>query len=208
MGYAIRVTTRAVEAVAGSDQAAGIVAAEATGVKLGLRAKWGGGDLRSRPKSKLVPQGSGWTMEGASGSPYSSYAGTPVAGAFSPGMPQSPYMMSPGIGMTPPGATPGTPLPSTSSFGPPPTPLRSTSGGSTHLGPPRTPAYAPSPRFPSGSGSPSPVLGGAELSSNGNGNGYASTPGTPAYATFPASPNPANGNGFHFGPPPRGKKDD
>ncbi|EDR04049.1 endoplasmic reticulum-derived transport vesicle ERV46 [Laccaria bicolor S238N-H82] len=58
MGYAIRITTRAVEVVSGADQTPGIVAAEASGAKVGLRSKWGGGELRARPNTgKMVPQG-------------------------------------------------------------------------------------------------------------------------------------------------------
>jgi len=83
MGYAIRITTRAVEVVSGADQTPGIVAAESSGVKVGLRGKWGGSELRPRPMGgKLVPQGSGWVMEGGGGSPYSSY--NPGSGFPSP----------------------------------------------------------------------------------------------------------------------------
>ncbi|TFK34540.1 DUF1692-domain-containing protein [Crucibulum laeve] len=193
MGYAIKITTRAVEVVSGADQAPGIVAAEASGAKAGLRAKWGGGDLRSRTTSgRMVRQGSGWVMEGNGGhSGYSSYAGTPATAAF----PQSPFLPSPSVFTS----NPSTPNPqssgfptSASTFGPgpavPPTPsnVRSPSG----LGPPRTPslhsAHSPSPPVPS-------------------------APGTPAYATFPPSPNPVNGGGFSVGVPPRKvspKKDD
>lgn len=144
MGYAIRITTRAVEVVSGADQTPGIVAAESSGVKVGLKAKWGGGELRSRPggNGKLVPQGGGWVMEGGSNSPYSSYNNTPLLSGFpsSNGLP-SPYINS-GT------SSPSTPLPGTpgsiglgypsSPFGPMPSP-----GGirtSASLGPsPRTP---------------------------------------------------------------------
>lgn len=212
MGYAIRITYRAVEVVSGADQTAGIVAAESSGVKIGLRSKWGGAELRSRPKSgKLVPQGSGWTMEGnGNGSPYASYNGTPVAGAFSPGV-HSPYLTS-----TPASPLPGTPASVGLGYpsgtfgpsGPPPTPgLRSASS----LGPPRTPSYAPQAQRASSNGtpySPMPASAAPDVTSFGN----VSVPGTPAsYATFPSSPNPAtNGNGFHMGPPPKKmtKKDD
>lgn len=143
MGYAIRITTRAVEVVSGADQTPGIVAAESSGVKVGLKAKWGGGELRSRPgNGKLVPQGGGWVMEGGSNSPYSSYNNTPLLSGFpsSNGLP-SPYITS---GTSAPSTPhPGTPgsiglgYPS-SPFGPMPSP-----GGiraSASLGPsPRTP---------------------------------------------------------------------
>ena len=64
MGYAIRITTRAVEVVSGADQTPGIVAAESSSVKVGLRGKWGRSELRSWPAGgKLVPQGSGWSWK-------------------------------------------------------------------------------------------------------------------------------------------------
>ena len=150
MGYAIRITTRAVEVVSGADQTPGIVAAESSGVKVGLKAKWGGSELRSRPgNGKLVPQGGGWVMEGGSNSPYSSYNSTPLLSGFpsANGLP-SPYVTS--APSTPQPGTPGTiglGYPS-SPFGPTPSP-----GGiraSASLGPaPRTPA--PVARTPSGS---------------------------------------------------------
>ena len=81
MGYAIRITTRAVEVVSGADQMPGIVAAEASRAKVGLRSKWG--ELRARLKSgKMVPQGSGWVLEGSSTSPYASYANMLLTGGF------------------------------------------------------------------------------------------------------------------------------
>ncbi|KAF9475437.1 DUF1692-domain-containing protein [Pholiota conissans] len=207
MGYAIRITTRAVEVVSGADDAQGIVAAESSGVRIGLRSKWGGSELRARPKSgKLVPQGNGWTMEGAvspgsigGGSPYGSYAGTPVTPAYSPaGM--SPY--SPQVSL------PGSPaLGGSSSFAPPP--------HSAHAVPPplRTPAFGVPSRSVSGNGAYASAYG------NGNGNGSSSNghspllsagelspapPGTPGvgYAMFPPTPNPVNGGGFNIAPPP------
>lgn len=113
MGYAIRITTRAVEVVSGADQTAGLVAAEASGAKVGLRSKWGGGELRARPKSgRMVPQGNGWVMEGSQ-SPYASYTNSPVSGQFSPSLPgqTSPYLgtTSPYLGASPQSSAPGTP---------------------------------------------------------------------------------------------------
>ncbi|KDR78584.1 hypothetical protein GALMADRAFT_244023 [Galerina marginata CBS 339.88] len=227
MGYAIRITTRAVEVVSGSDQAVGLVAAESTGVKVGLRAKWGGSELRSRPKSgKLVPQGGGWTMEGGPGSPYSSYSGTPVTGAFSPGPPQSPFVNSAMLGPS----VPNSPMPGSAAsvglgypsgtFGPmvPPTPggLRSASS----MGPPRTPGFPPrTPSLGNGNGHSNGLYSSLPTAATQGSaapdvSGFGSMPGTPGagYATFPVSPNPAvNGNGFHIAPPPRKivpKKDD
>jgi hypothetical protein len=207
MGYAIRITTRAVEVVSGADSSPGIVAAEASGVKVGLRAKWGGTELRAR--AKLVPQGNGWTVEGSSpglapssASPYSAgYAGTPTtAGMYSPGfsVPATPNPYS--VPATPHSTT-------TSSFGPPPTPGMARSASS--FGPPRT-APGFTPRSTSGNGFPSVHVTSPSV---GNGNGVTDAgQASPFYnGSFPASPNPpVNGNGFPAGPPPRapGKKDD
>ena len=226
MGYAIRITTRAVEVVTGADDAPGLVAAEASGVRLGLRGKWSGAELRSRPKSgKLVPQGNGWTMEGAgsplgSGSPYGSYAGTPVTPAFTPsGL--SPYAGAASL--------PGSPsLGGHSAFGPAPplTPggaLRSTSG--LGAAPPRTPASSAFGPRSASHGSAGINGNGVSAYGNGNGSGHGSyepsptlsdlglpplTPGV-GYAAFPPTPNPATGGGFQIAPPPKrngGKKDD
>ncbi|KAE9402467.1 hypothetical protein BT96DRAFT_918166 [Gymnopus androsaceus JB14] len=89
----MRITSRAVQVVTGSDEEV-IVAASSSGAKAGLRSKWGGGELRSR--GKMVRQGSEWTMESNPGSPaigggYGSYTGTPVLSTFSP-IPNSPYL--------------------------------------------------------------------------------------------------------------------
>lgn len=136
MGYAIRITTRAVEVVSGADQTPGIVAAESSGVKVGFRGKWGGTELRSRPGGgKLVPQGSGWVMEGGGGSPYSGYNNT-ASGAPSPGLPPSP---SPYV--TSARSAPSTPLPGSVGLGYPsgsfgPAPLPGGIRASTSLGPP------------------------------------------------------------------------
>jgi len=184
MGYAIRITVRAVEVVSGADQAPGIVAAEASGVKVGLRAKWGGSHLRPRPKSaRMVPQGSGWVLEGNE----SPYTGTPVSNGFltpaaasshspylSPSVPATPAANSGyGLGFSPGAFSPSSGLPSTPGAG------RSTSG----LGPTRT--------------TRSPVAGAGLLPP--------SVPGTPGTYAFPTSSSPnGNGNVFLTGPsPPR-----
>ena len=82
MGYAICITTCAVEVISG----AGLeLSLQSSSVKVGLRAKWGWSKLRSQPGcNKLVPQGSGcqWVMEGGSSSPYSSYNNTPLLSGF------------------------------------------------------------------------------------------------------------------------------
>ncbi|KAL5526702.1 hypothetical protein ACEPAF_8427 [Sanghuangporus sanghuang] len=77
-GWAFRISSKAIDVVSGADRAPGIVAAEATGAQ--TRRKWGasgGGELRAR----VSRQANGWVVDG--GSPYGSYAGTPVGGAFS-----------------------------------------------------------------------------------------------------------------------------
>ena len=209
MGYAIRITTRAVEVVSGADQTAGIVAAESSGVKIGLRAKWGGSELRARPKSgKLVPQGSGWTMEGGSGSPYSSYTNTPLTGMFSSTTGPSPFNPHPSAPNTPnPGSGTGLGYPSgtlSASGFPPALGSRSASLNSASLAPPPRTPFTPNSGLPY-----SPLPTGATQGSSvaPDASGFGSAPPTPGvgYATFPASPNPANGggtNGFHIAPPP------
>ncbi|KIK60149.1 hypothetical protein GYMLUDRAFT_244581 [Collybiopsis luxurians FD-317 M1] len=235
MSYAIRIGTRAVQVVTGSEDEV-IVAASSSGAKAGLRSKWGGGELRSR---KMIRQGSGWTMESAPGSPaisvgggggYGSYANTPVSSTFSPAA--SPYLASPSFNspMIPSSSNPGTPNPSATSFGPPPSAPRSRPSSLYHS---RTPGGSmsisgsslSSAAFPvsndATAGSPATGAGvpGAVGSAVGAGSNFPpSIPGTPSYAMFPPTPNPANGNGssgFPTGPPPRrtpsggsGKKDD
>lgn len=194
MGYAIRITTRAVEVVSGADSKPGIVAAEATGVKVGLRAKWGGSELRSRTQSgRMVRQGNGWVLEGSTNPPYASYAPTPVTGAFAP--PASPYLQSAGPSTAPPHSAVGMGFPS-STFGPGPAPgTPGVNGHGGHLrtpsllgGPPRTPRTPYTSSLQANGGTPPPPPGGAgEL------------PGTPSYALFPPTPNPANGNGNGHG---------
>ncbi|KAJ2926847.1 hypothetical protein H1R20_g10243, partial [Candolleomyces eurysporus] len=190
--YAIRITTRAVEVVSGADQSPGIVAAESSGVKVGLRAKWGGSELRARPGASSR---AGWA---------SPYAGTtPITGSY--GAMPSPYLSS-NVYSNPTTPNPATPHSSIGLGYPavPPTPgsIRT----SASLGPPpmRTPSYGSGNN---GAGSPSLAPPPSSPLPPG------SVPSTPsAYATFPASPNPTNGNGFQMGPPPprKGgpKKDD
>lgn len=198
MGYAIRVTNRAVEVVSGSaDGSGGIVTAESTGVRVGLRAKWGGADLRSRAgkSPKVIPQGSGWTVDGSpvSASSYASYTGTPVLGSFSPalsgGIPHSPYLASPNTASLPPySPRPYSPNPAASTLSP--GVLRSVSGSaglgppprsamSASFGPRSMSASSPTPGFPTspspmptaatfGSSAPASVLSEASLLTNGH----------------------------------------
>lgn len=218
MGYAIRITTRAVEVVAGGDQSQDIVASASSGVKVGLRQKWGGGELRNRP-GKMVRQGSGWVMEGTPGVGSPAYLTTPLssaAGAF----PTSPYPGSPYTGGTPPSpyvgnpmnsagfppSAPGTPNPASSTFGP-------------NVRPPPSRGAPGTPRSSSLISRPLSINSAASLGSTPMSSaasfGAPPVPGTPGYGIFPPTPNPAagNGSGFPTGPPPRRtsggpKKDD
>ncbi|KAF8800483.1 hypothetical protein BYT27DRAFT_7200055 [Phlegmacium glaucopus] len=187
MGYTNRITTCAVEVVSGADQAPGIVAVESSGVKVGLRVKWGGSELRARPRSgKLVPQGSGWVTEGGNTSPYSSHNNTTLllTGFPSPGIP-SPYINSAtSAPSTPNPATPGSVglgYPS-GSFGP-----ISSPGGSVHS------PLSPGPTqtlLPSDPNDPGVVL---------------DMPSSASHSEYPASANPSNRNGFQMTllPPPK-----
>lgn len=191
MGYAIRITTRAVEVVSGADSTPGIVAAEASGVKVGLRAKWGGGELRARTLSgRMVRQGNGWVLEGSPGasSPYGSYTPSPASASFP--APGSPYAQSPTSVPLPSGSAP--PLPQSAispgfPFGP------GTPGMNGHHGHMRTPSLLGGgpPRTPrtgvvqtNGTTPPPPPSGGP-----------AEQIGTPLYPNFPPTPNPAHSNG-------------
>ena len=209
MGYAIRVTNRAVEVVTGVDESSSIVAAESSGVRVGLRGKWGGGELRSRGKSaKVIPQGSGWTLEGSTtGSPYASYAGTPLPAAYSPslgvGVSPSPYLPQSAGSLPSYSSRLHSPSPGTVASG-----IRSVSSASPSLGPPRsamTASFGPvssMSTFPPsstvatfGSSIPSTTTSEFEGSVFENGNGQdikqPTTPGV-AYARFPSeSPQPA-----------------
>ncbi|KAH9838727.1 DUF1692-domain-containing protein [Rhodofomes roseus] len=187
MGYAVRITDRAVEAVSGVDKSQGIVAAEASGVGVGIRKRLGNTDVRLRGNRQSWADGGG-------GSAYSSYAGTPVSGAFpSPQLaayPSSPYA-----------ASISSPLPSA-----PPMDRRSSGLGfglnSPSFGP--VPSTAP----PQGRRSPnSPFLTAATAGSPYSGTlSVPPTPGTAQsgfYSHFPPTPNPANA-GFPRSPAPGG----
>ncbi|KAI0833861.1 DUF1692-domain-containing protein [Trametes gibbosa] len=213
MGYAVKITGHAVDAVTGADKTNGLVAAESSGISGGLRKRFGSGDLRLRPSNRVVRQGNSWVVDG--GSPYGSYAGTPVSAGF--GSPHSSAHPSPYVPSFPgsPNPAPGTP------------------GGGTYglgIGSPMLGVRSPSSRPASmvgGStpGSPFPTAATAGSPYTPNGSGLLSTPGTPGlYAHFPPTPHTANGYGGTFaaqqsGPPPlarrgtdnsmgSGKKDD
>lgn len=160
MGYAVKITTHAVEAVSGSDKSQGIVAAEASGIG---RKRWGSTDLHKRSGSRILPQGSGWVVEG--GSPYGSYAGTPVSNGF-PSPALSSYS-SPGF----PGSVPVSPNPN----GPPPS-KRSSTGYAMGLASP--PVFGPSSQS-----APTPYSPVAATSP---------IPGSAFYSHFPPTPNGAS----------------
>ncbi|KAJ6468674.1 endoplasmic reticulum vesicle transporter-domain-containing protein [Mycena vitilis] len=223
MGYAIKVTTAAVSTLSASSDSE-ITPAVASGTS--LRNKFSGASLRARPKSaRLVPQGNGWVLESAPGSPAayggggggggagSPYSGTPVSGTFpsspyagspgpfSPGLGAGPY--SPGMGA---GSQPGTPsgvglgFPA-GAFGPGSPGPGHGHGHNSALSPPppmsarSTSGLGPGPR------SPRPTSIGSTL---GGGGGMGSVPGTPQYGIFPPTPGP--GAGFSVPPPPPGKR--
>ncbi|TFK93799.1 DUF1692-domain-containing protein [Polyporus arcularius HHB13444] len=198
MGYAVKIGSHAVEAVTGADKTNGIVAAESTSISANLRSRFGSGDLRLRPGGKqdrVVRQGNSWVVEG--GSPYGSYAGTPVSGTFGSPLPSaSPY--------TPSFPFPGSPNPATADGGTP----RSASYG---LGISPNPALSPglSPRIvsspagppprssmlsPHTPGSPFPTAATAGSPyTPGHQGSTLSTPNTPnLYAHFPPTPVPGS----------------
>ena len=184
MGYAVRITDRAVEVVTGADKAEGIVAVEASGVGVGIRKRLGSADLRLRNHRQGWPDG---------GSAYSSYAGTPVSGGFpSPqfaGYPSSPY--AGGI---------ASPVPSA-----PPMDRRSSSGLGFGLS---SPSFGPAPMTapPQGRRSPNPAFSTAATAGSPY-SGQLSVPPTPGtaqsgfYSHFPPTPNPASA-GFPRSPVP------
>jgi len=187
MGYAVKITTHAVEAVTGADKTQGIVAAEASGIA-GVRKRWGSSDLRLRPgSSKIVRQGSGWAVEG--GSPYGSYTGTPVTAGFSPAS----TTFSPTYGVN---GSAGT----SPAVAPPP--LRQSSYG-LGLGSPHVatvPGVSPgvSPTVPGAE----PAISAAATAGSPYGVSPSAAPGGALYSHFPPTPNPANGNGFPRSPIP------
>lgn len=188
MGYAVRITDRAVEAVSGVDKSQGIVAAEASGVGVGIRKRLGSADLRLRGNRQSWADGGG--------SAYSSYAGTPVSGAFpSPqfaGYPSSPYAAS----IT-------SPLPSA-----PPIDRRSSSGLGFGL---NSPSFGPAPMTapPQGRRSPNPPSFPTAATVGSPYGGTLSVPPTPGtsqsgfYSHFPPTPNPVSA-GFPRSPVPGG----
>ncbi|KAJ7644363.1 endoplasmic reticulum vesicle transporter-domain-containing protein [Roridomyces roridus] len=181
MGYAVRITTAAVEAVVGDPDSE--ITPTPVASASALRSKFSGASLRARPKSgRLIPQGNGWVMEGTPGSPAfgsSSPFGTPVSSSFPPASPFSPYAGNNGA------SQPGTP-----GFGPPPMSARSSSGLGHNSG------RAASIGNAAGLGISSPRFNGDSPSA----------PGTPQYGVFPPTPLP--GQGFTMGtpPPPQGKR--
>ncbi|KAH9948568.1 endoplasmic reticulum vesicle transporter-domain-containing protein [Amylocystis lapponica] len=215
MGYAVRIGSRAMEAVTAPDTSHGIVAAEASGIGGIGRKRWASKDLRLRPGAhnpKIARQGSGWVVEG--GSPYGSYTNTPISASFN----NSPLAMhtAPPInnGFSPntaasPRAPPHSAHPrptsnmglglSSPSFGPMSVPLASPAARprSMLMSPDALPAGSP---FPTAATAGSPYTPTASLPPTPGGNGL--------YAHFPPTPNTANGTGAGFprspGLPPQG----
>lgn len=187
MGYAVRITDRAVEVVTGADKAEGIVAVEASGVGVGIRKRLGNTDLRLRNHHQSWADGGG--------SAYSSYAGTPVSGGFpSPqfaGYPSSPYA---GSVTSPPPSAPPLDRRSSSGLG---FGLNSPSFGPVPMTAPLQGRRSPNPSFPTAATAGSPYSG--QLS-------VPPTPGTAQsglYTHFPPTPNPAT-NSFPRSPLPGG----
>ncbi|KAI0311320.1 DUF1692-domain-containing protein [Amylostereum chailletii] len=169
--WALRITTRVSTAVLGpsdDDSIAPSPSARATG----LRHKWVGGELRARPGSigggRVMRQGNSWVVEGANagGSPYSSYATTPV----------SPYP-----------ASPAAPPP------PPPMSARSVSAEATRglgLG---SPMFGPGPRSPAVN---SPMSVSSPYLPHSPAVGSPLGHGTPSYQVFPPTPSPGQSFGI------------
>jgi endoplasmic reticulum-Golgi intermediate compartment protein 2 len=210
MGYAIRITSRAVNVVSGADQTQGTIAAEATGVRAGgLRSKFTGSQLHSRKTSagRVVRQGNGWVVENSGGqAPF----GSPASGGFTP--PSRPASMYGGSSYSPYPASPNLAPPSIN--------------GSASV--PSSPALVhpsiglginPPPFGPSPSVFPTAATMGSPYAPSSPGSAPPPIPRTPSsgYGHFPPTPNNlAPGNGISFPPPSArdrkisgsGKKDD
>ncbi|KAL6301525.1 DUF1692-domain-containing protein [Sparassis latifolia] len=187
MGYAVRITTRAVEAVTGTDKTTGIIEAEASGVGVGIRKRFGSTDLRLRPSHNVMRQGSGWVVEG--GSPYGSYASTPVAASH----PSTPYSQTfaslhPASALSSPNLD--TTRRPTSVYG-----LGISSPGFA-----ARPLAMHSPYTASAMGSTFPTAATAGSPYNPDAGSLPPTPGAGnnMYAHFPPTPNSANGAGAGF----------
>ncbi|KAI0050497.1 DUF1692-domain-containing protein [Auriscalpium vulgare] len=169
--WGLRVSNKAFVMVAGPDDSDTITPTDSARTS-GLRTKWGGSSLRTRPAAtngRVLRQGNSWVVEG--GSPYSSYAGTPnPTTPYTPASVASPYSPAP---------PPSRPVSGNFSAG-----ARPVSGNFTGLG--LSPGVF-------GPGARSPVPASAALPTAATvGSPYlpsAST--TPAYPNFP--PTPASG---------------
>ncbi|KAI0711839.1 DUF1692-domain-containing protein [Cerioporus squamosus] len=196
MGYAVKIGTHAVEAVTGADKTNGIVAAESTSISTNLRKRFGSGDLRLRPgghKERVVRQGNSWVVEG--GSPYGSYAGTPVSASFGSPLPSaSPYAPSfPFPGSPNPATANGTPRSASYGLGISPNPALSPGLSPRIVSSPAGPPPRSSMLSPHTPGSPFPTAAtaGSPYSPAHQGSTL-STPNTPSlYAHFPQPPTQA-----------------
>lgn len=197
MGYAVRITSRAVEAVTGPDTSQGIVAAEATGISGVGRKRWGSTDLRLRPSqnsAKVIRQGAGWVVEG--GSPYGSYANTPTSSGTFPSPLASPYL--PNGNPSPPGPPPyATHRRAASSVG---LGLGSPAFGPASSSPLASPAIRPQSMMMSpdaGASFPTAATAGSPYGSSPS---LPPTPGSGPYTQFPPTPNTGS-PGYSQSPP-------
>ena len=219
MGYAIRITSRAVDVVSGADQTQGTIAVEATGVRTGsgLRAKFTGSQLHARKSSlaRVVRQGHGWVVENSTAGGNSPF-GTPLpsgtAGSFTPasrppsgiyggGSPYSPFSPSPNLAPASPVNGAGSPGMTHSGVGlginPP------------SFGPAGAGAGAPSPSaFPTAGSPYAPASPGMMSHSHPAPPPPGSRTPSSNYAHFPPTPNPATLGFAPPLPPPGGKKDE
>ncbi|KAF8992354.1 endoplasmic reticulum vesicle transporter-domain-containing protein [Cyathus striatus] len=142
VGYGLRVSRKVGEVVSGKDKQEGLVAAQASGARVGLRAKWSGAELRSRNKTGVSAPSSPWYDTGS--------------GAGRPQM-QSPYLPSPSVFASQMGTPAFGPGPGSGMFSP-----------AVNAGSPATPLTAGGMlSVPS-----SPMVNGAAPGVNGNGGGY------------------------------------
>jgi hypothetical protein len=205
MGYAIRITSRAVDVVSGADHTQGTIAAEASGVRPGgLRSKFSGSQLHSRKSSlgRVVRQGNGWVVESPTGGSPTFGPTTPVSGSYTP--PSRPSSMYGGSIPYPP-AYPG----ASPTLAPPPAQSQFDGPSSPGVLPPGVGLGINPPAFgPAHSAAATATVGPPYATSASRGK----TPPPPrnpssAYAHFPPSPNSVTGNGVTFAPPPLvGKK--
>ncbi|KAF8992351.1 endoplasmic reticulum vesicle transporter-domain-containing protein [Cyathus striatus] len=151
VGYGLRVSRKVGDVVSGKDKQEGLVAAQASGAHVGLRAKWSGAELRSRNKTGVSPSSSPWYDTGSGAGAPSPYAGYPGTAQM-----QSPYLPSPSVFASQMGMPAFGPGPGSGMFSP-----------GVNAGSPATPLTAGGML----SVPPSPMVNGAAPGVNGNGSG-------------------------------------